>query len=108
MVQKTSRIGLAGILALMDWDLLTSLVSQAATQATLEVGDWKLAKKQKQKQQQNKPFKTCQWYKRNYNKHAQLFRNLFSGAYFYGLRVLGSVIELPIVNIFLITSVSFN
>lgn len=90
----------------MDWDLLTSLVSQAATQATLEVGDWKLAKKQKQ--QQNKPFKTCQWYKRNYNKHALFFRNLFSGAYFYGLRVLGSVIELQIVNIFLITSVSFD
>ena len=45
--QKTSMIGLAAILALMDWDLLTSLVSQAPTQATLEAGDWKLVKKNK-------------------------------------------------------------
>ena len=50
MGQKTSMIGLAAILALMDWDLQTSLVSQAPTKATLAAGDWKLVKK-KTKQQ---------------------------------------------------------
>ena len=44
--QKTLMIGLVAILALMDWDLLTSLVSRAPTQATLEAGDWKLVKKE--------------------------------------------------------------
>ena len=60
--QKTSMIGLAAILALMDWDLLTSLVSQAPTQATLEAGDWKLVKKKTRQITTNKPFKTFQWY----------------------------------------------
>lgn len=59
MVQKTSMIGLAAILALMDWDFVTSLVSQAATQATLEVGDWKLAhKKETKKNKKNKILQT--------------------------------------------------
>lgn len=44
--QKTLMIGLVAILALMDWDLLTSLVSRAPTQATLEAVDWKLVKKE--------------------------------------------------------------
>lgn len=46
MDQKTLMIGLVAILALMDWDLLTSLVSRAPTQATLEAVDWKLVKKE--------------------------------------------------------------
>lgn len=58
MVQKTSRIGLAAILALMDWDFVTSLVSQAATQATLEVGDWKLAHKKETKNKNKQTLQT--------------------------------------------------
>lgn len=45
VVQKRSMIGLSGLLVEMDWDLVTSLVSQAATPATLAVGDWKLIKR---------------------------------------------------------------
>ena len=57
MDQKTLTIGLVAILALMDWDLLTSLVSRAPTQATLEAVDWKLLKKEQDKQKQTNPSK---------------------------------------------------
>lgn len=83
MVQKTSMIGLAAILALMDWDFVTSLVSQAATQATLEVGDWKLAQKRNKKTKTNKLFKPFQWYRKSYNTHGQLFQKIESEDYFY-------------------------
>lgn len=85
MVQKTSMIGLAAILALMDWDFVTSLVSQAATQATLEVGDWKLAhKKETKKTKKTKFFKPFQEYIKSCNTHGQLFQKLESEDYFYG------------------------
>ena len=61
MDQKTLTIGLVAILALMAWDLLTSLVSRAPTQATLEAVDWKLVKKEQEKTKKNKPFKMFQW-----------------------------------------------
>ena len=60
MDQKTSMIGLAAILALMDWDLLTSLVSQALTQATLEAGDWKLVNKTTKNKQTLQNFSVVQ------------------------------------------------
>lgn len=76
MVQKTSRIGLAAILALMDWDFVTSLVSQAATQATLEVGDWKLAhKKETKKQKQTNSSNLFSGTERVVKRTANCFRN---------------------------------
>lgn len=59
MDQKTLMIGLVAILALMDWDLLSSLVSQALTQATLEAVDWKLVRKEQDRQKQTNPSKCC-------------------------------------------------
>lgn len=61
VVQKTSMIELAGPLVAMDWDLQSSLVSQAATQVTLAAGDWKLAKEKTNK---------------NKNKNKQVFKNI--------------------------------
>ena len=76
MVQKTSMIGLAAILALMDWDFVTSLVSQAATQATLEVGDWKLAyKKETKKQKQTNSSNLFSGTERVVTRTANCFRN---------------------------------
>lgn len=61
MVQKTWMIELAGPLVAMDWDLQTSLVSQAATQATSVEGDWKLPRKNKTKTTKKslKTFQLC-------------------------------------------------
>lgn len=60
-------------MASMDWDFLTSLVSRAPTQATLEAVDWKLVKKERDKQIQTNSSKLFSGTKESIARKANCF-----------------------------------